>query len=144
MKKIFAFTLAVLMIFSIFALAGCEKAGTKNIYKNSDLGGFKTHVSEDADIIGDWKQVEGPMASVDEVMWHFFPTTGMHITEKKGEISTSTVCAYNFNDETNELSYYVCSGDTHPVHEFNVSIDGDNMVLTAKDGSATYKLVKVL
>ncbi len=142
MKKIFAFTLAVLMIFSVFALAGCKKTETTNIYENADLGGFKTHVSEDSQIIGDWKQLE-PASTADETVWHFFATTGMHITETKSGISTSTICAYNYSDETNELSYYICSGNTHPVYDFNVSVVGDNMELTAKDGSVTYKLSKV-
>lgn len=128
MKRIFAFTLAIVMMLSVFALAGCKK-DTTNLY--ADLEEFDSYVSEDSAILGEWKET----STADEQVWAFYKSTTLHLTETVDGVSFTTVCTFNFNDETNVLSFYVLT--KREAYTYNVVIDGTSMTWTSADGAET-------
>lgn len=140
MKKILAFALAVMVVLSLFAFVGCSNGDEKvenaeNV--NSNIEGFESYVSDDSAILGTWKET----STSDEFEWTFFSSTTLHITETIGESSYSTVCAYNFNDETGELEYYVMT--TKKTMNYTATIDGVNMELRSADGNDVRTFEKV-
>lgn len=125
MKKILAFVMAVVLVLSLFTLAGCKKE--KNLYK--DLEGFDSYVSEDADILGVWKET----STTDEVEWTFYDTTTLHMT-RSANSSVTTVCTYNYDEQANTLSIYVFSNKT--IYDYTVDISGVELTLTSKSDGA--------
>lgn len=135
MKRIFAFTMAVLMVISMVALTGCNKEPSNNLYE--DFKDFDSYVSEDSQIIGKWKET----STTDEMVATFFATTTLHLTKTINGLSYSTVCTFNFNDETKVLSYYVFTGEEE--HTYNVAFEGDTMTWTSEDGAETRTFEKL-
>lgn len=119
MKKILAFVMAGILVLSLFTLAGCKKE--KNLYK--DLEGFDSYVSEDANILGVWKET----STTDEIEWTFYDTTTLHMT-KRADYSVTTVCTYNYNEEAKTLSIYVFTNKT--IYDYTVDINGVKLTLT--------------
>lgn len=128
MKKIFAFTLAIVLAFSVFALAGCNN-GPKNLYE--DFEEFDSYVSADSMILGQWKET----STTDEWEWTFFDSTTLHKTSIIDGVSRSTVCTFNYNDETGALSFYDISGKQE--YAYNVVLSGKTMTWTSADNTET-------
>lgn len=134
MKKIFAFTLAIVMMLSMCLLTGCKK-DDNNLY--ADLENFESYVAEDSEILGKWKET----STADEYTCTFYDSTTLHLTKTVSGVSTSTVCTFNFNDKTGVLSYYIFTADE--THTYNVTIEGTSMIWVSEDGAETRTFEKV-
>lgn len=128
MKKILAFIMAAVLMLSMVALTGCGKDNT-NVY--ADLDEFDSYVSADSTIIGEWIETSNT-SSADEVSWVFMESTTLHIREVHGANSFTDVSAFNYNDETGELSYYVFN--ENKAFECKAEISGAKMTLTYDSG----------
>ncbi|MGN0453187.1 MAG: hypothetical protein ACI4GZ_05235 [Ruminococcus sp.] len=124
MKRFLALSMVVMLFASLFVFAGCEKKPT-NLY--ADLENFDSYVSEDSNILGEWELESDEL----DVVWGFFNTTTLHITEQVGENQYTTVCTFNFNDDTNDLKVYFLSKEEEV--DYAAEIIGDKLTLTATD-----------
>lgn len=131
MKKLFSLILVLVMIMSCFALAGCGKK-SKNLYE--DLDEFDSYVADDALILGEWMENLSSEAKSDKTQWGFYDTTTLHITETKDGVSMTTVCTYNYSEETGELSYYMFQNKN--VYKVTAEIDGNKMTFKDENGVA--------
>lgn len=143
MKKTLALFLALVMCFSLFALAGCKKRsdeeenGSKN-YK--ERYGYESYVAQDADIIGSWEEKLSEDSKADKTVWHFEKSTTLNIVETVGDRNITTGCAYNFNEKTNALSYMILS-DKKDIKVI-VAFDGDTMTFTDESGQVVRTFTK--
>ncbi len=144
MKKLTSLIMAIILVATLFILTGCNDTGAETPETNNDdtvvIGDFVSHVDSESSIIGKWVEISGN-SNADKYTWLFMKSTTLHMTETYDDVSTSTVCAYNFNEETGELSYYVYNES----QEYNVLITfkGDRMVVSSTEGEALYTFEKV-
>lgn len=165
MNKFITLALAVLMMVSVFSLAGCKKndaetsasssegtgaydsnvsisisgkdpegstgSDTKSEEKVYNIG-FEPYVSNDADIVGSWRETTEGLTS-DKIVWTFYESATLHITETKNGISFSTVCTCLYDEDTKELSYFIY--DQNASTECVVSINGNTMKFLDQDGN---------
>lgn len=131
MKKLLSVIMILSMAFSALMLCGCNK-------KNSDAGGYKdnygfeAHVDEDAEIIGAWREKLPEDSKSDKTIWRFEASTTLNIIESVSGYSLTTGAAYNFNKETNELTYMILNSKKE--YNVTVSFEGDTMSFIDEDG----------
>lgn len=129
MKKFLSFAVLLCVLFSLCTLTACEnevKGPDDNIYE--DFEKFDSFVPTGSDIIGNW-EMKSPETDQE---WQFFANTTLHKTQIIGDISTSTVCTYNYDGEGN-LGVYVFTQEKE--ESYTVMLEGKELTLTAEDGT---------
>ncbi|MBQ4569636.1 MAG: hypothetical protein IJA62_06265 [Ruminococcus sp.] len=133
MKNWFSLVMAVVMCISVFALSGCKKEdGNEGAESYDDNYSFSAHVDEDADILGVWTEALAEDSKSEKTIWRFEDSTTLNIIETVGGHSLTVGAAYNYNQETNELTYMIL--DTKKEYKVKVSFDGDAMIFTDESG----------
>lgn len=126
MKRFFALALILCMAFSLCTLSGCkEKDYEKNIY--ADLEEFDSYVPRGSEIIGTWAMT----SPQNDMEWHFFANTTLHMTKIDGDIRTSSICTYNYDGE-GLLKVYVFNGEEE--YDYTVELKGKTLSLTDSEG----------
>lgn len=137
MKRIFAFTLLLCMVFSLCTLTACGDKPSKaeeNIY--ADFEEFDSYVPKGSDIIGIWKMTS---PSTDRE-WQFFANTTLHMTKTVDGVSMTDVCTYNYDGEGNLSAYIFNDGKAH---SYTVMIEDDVLTVTDSEGvKSTFVKVK--
>ena len=108
MKNWFSLVMAVVMCISVFALSGCKKEdGNEGAESYDDNYSVSAHVDEDADILGVWTEALAEDSKSEKTIWRFEDSTTLNIIETVGGHSLTVGAAYNYNQETNELTYMI-------------------------------------
>ena len=137
MRRSLALLLVVIFSFTAFMLAGCKKKDENSsetgpeAYK--EKYNYSAYVSLGSEIVGNWTEKLSADSKVDKTVWIFDKNTTLNITEKVGNVSMSTICAYNYNEKKGELSYLILDSRTEV--KVNVSIEGDTMTFTNNSGA---------
>ncbi len=134
MKKFLSLILALCLCLSVFVLTGCKnkeggKEGAEGYKENYN---FNAYVDKDADILGVWEETLSEESKSDRTVWRFEDTTTLNIVETVGGHSLTIVAAYNYNQETKELTYMIL--DTKKEYNVKVSFDGEAMFFTDENG----------
>ncbi len=127
MKRICAVFLLLCIAFSFCTLTACKNDNGlgKNIY--ADLKEFDSYVPAGSDIVGIWKMT----APDTNKEWQFFDNTTLHQTTITGDVSRSTVCAYNYDGE-GKLRVYLLDDKAEQV--YSAVLEGSNLTLTDEKG----------
>ncbi|MBQ2825319.1 MAG: hypothetical protein IJF19_03495 [Clostridia bacterium] len=138
MKRIFAFTLLLCMVFSLCTLTACggdkPSKAEENIY--ADFEEFDSYVPKGSDIIGTWKMTS---PSTDRE-WQFFANTTLHMTKTVDGVSMTDVCTYNYDGEGNLSAYIFNDGKAH---SYTVMIEDKVLTITDSEGvKSTFVKVK--
>ena len=104
MKKSLAILFVILMTVSCLFLTACGEETYKPENAFEDLDVFDSYVDPYSAIIGNWFEELPEDSEKETIEWDFFDTTTLHIIETTDGISYSTVSAFNYNEETGELS----------------------------------------
>lgn len=141
MKKILAILFVVLMTISCLFLTACGRDEYKpeNLYE--DLEAFESYVDPYSAILGNWREDLAEGAEEETIEWDFYDTTTMHITKTIDGISYSTVSAFNYNEETGDLSYYMLQDKS--THSYKVEITSETMTFKDANGEVAKTFTKV-
>ncbi len=140
MKKLLAILFVVLMTVSCLFLTACGKETYKPENAFEDLEAFDSYVDPYSAIIGNWYEVLPEDSDKETIEWDFFDTTTLHIIETADGISYSTVSAFNYNEETGELSYYMLQDKN--IYKAQVEITSEGMTFKDENGEVFKTFVK--
>ncbi len=141
MKNWFSLVMAVVMCISLLVLAGCKKEDAKEGAEGyNDNYSFSAHVDKDADILGVWEESLPEDSKSEKTIWRFEDSTTLNIVETVQGHSITVGAAYNYNQETKELTYMIL--DTKKEYTVKVSFDGDAMFFTDESGELVKTFTK--
>lgn len=141
MKKLSIILLVIVLILSCLSLSGCKKEEEyEPVNKYEDLENFTSYVDPGSAILGYWLEDLPEGSEEESIEWDFYDTTDMHIIKSVDGISYSTASAYNFNDQTGELSYYYLQDKT--THYYKVEFASDTMTFKDANGEVVKTFVK--
>ncbi|MBQ8795347.1 MAG: hypothetical protein IJZ54_02875 [Clostridia bacterium] len=132
MKRIFALLLVAVMMVSLCTLCGCsgkKSSQPENIYE--DFEKFDSYVPAGSEIVGIW-QMTAPETNIE---WQFFGNTTLHKTKTVGEVSSTSVCTYNYDGEGN-LKVYVFTEEAE--EQYTVKFEDEKLIVADMDGKAMY------
>lgn len=142
MKKLISLIMAVCLCLSMFALSGCKKneGGKEGADSYKGNYNFDAHVDKDAKILGEWEEELSKDSKSEKTIWRFEDSSTLNIIEMVEGYSITVGAAYNFNRDTNELTYMIL--DTKKEYKVTVSFDGEAMFFIDESGETVKTFVR--
>lgn len=130
MRRIFSFTLAVIMVISVSVLCGCSN--------NSDNTATSGNTPYESPLAGHWTVI----ATDDEIQWDMNSQNTLHITETRSGQRYTTVCNYSYDEDTGAFEYTCLSAKGG--FEGIAKLEGNKLTIVSNDGLTSVKLTRLI